>query len=664
MSNPAANTSPSLSSRMEDIFGPEGILAEKLSGYEPRPNQLVMAQAIAATLEQEAWPDAGGSSMLAVEAGTGIGKTLAYLVPAVLSGQKVVVSTNTLNLQDQILDKEIPFIKEHIAPSLNVACVKGRQNYLCLYRWHQFNAAPQANLFSDDREGRRISEWLTETELGDRAELPWLSDHSPLWQAISATTSQCLGIHCPDGAQCFINLLRKKAGQAQLLIVNHHLFFSDLALRRFGHAEVLPRYESVIFDEAHHLENIATRYFGTGFSHFQVIDLVKDLDTAAQADLIGRDKEGVVQTARALAKQADRFAEIFPKERGRFSLLEFIERCQEWQSECRDLTDHITALAGHLERVAMTAESWQGMLRRTQELLTSFKAITEEQDLSSVYWYERREKTVALSASPIEIAGELNDFLYEQTRNVIFASATLTTGGTFTYFANRLGLPADTQTQILDTPFDYRKRSLLFVPANGFPEPAGRDYAPRAQQLMKELVLAANGRTLLLFTSIVAMQRAAEFLADELPYPILVQGTAPKARLLANFKDDTHSILLAVASFWEGVDVPGQALSCVIIDKLPFEVPSDPVIMARMERIKEEGGNPFFDFQVPRAILTLRQGVGRLMRSAQDRGVLAILDIRLFSKRYGGQFLKSLPNSPVCRDLGAVHTFFQEETKQ
>jgi ATP-dependent DNA helicase DinG len=644
-----------------DIFAPEGLLAQQLPGYEVRPHQLTMASAIAKTLDQAGPLPGDPDGLLAVEAGTGIGKTLAYLVPAILSGQKIVISTNTLNLQDQILNKEIPFIKKHIAPKLNALCVKGRQNYLCIYRWHQFRAAQEPNLFNDDNETRDIEEWLEETTTGDRAELNWLADNSQLWQTISATTSQCLGIHCPDYSQCFINQLRKKASQAQLLIVNHHLFFSDLALRRYGHAEVLPRYESVIFDEAHHLENVATRYFGTSFSHYQVIDLVKDLEEAAVADLTGRDKEGVQQSARALAKQVDIFAEIFPKERGRFPLLNFIDKFAGWQEECQKLADHIIALSKQLEKVAMGAESWQGMLRRCHEMLTNFKTITEAADTTSVYWYERRERTVALSASPIEIASELQDFLYGQTKNVVFTSATLTTGNTFSYFKNRLGLPEQIKTLALDTPFDYRKRSLLFIPATGFPEPASRDFPAKAQQLMKELVLAANGRTLLLYTSIFAMRQAADFLRDILPYPVLVQGEAPKNRLLDQFRNDTHSVLLAVASFWEGVDVPGEALSCVVIDKLPFEVPSDPVIMARMERIKDEGGNPFFEFQVPRAILTLRQGVGRLMRTSSDRGLLAILDIRLFSKRYGSQFLKSLPPSRVCRELEIVHQFFQEE---
>lgn len=651
----------SLIEAMTDIFAQGGILAQKLPGYESRPSQLRMAEAVAETLALPEDENPGQPGMLAVEAGTGTGKTLAYLVPAILSGRKVVVSTNTLNLQDQILTKEIPFIKKHLAPGLNAICVKGRQNYLCLYRWQQVIASPQRNILADDRDIRRIAGWLEETETGDRSELSWLGDNAPLWQAITASTSQCLGSNCPDASPCFVSRLRKKAGQAQLLVVNHHLFFSDLALRRFGHAEVLPRYESVIFDEAHHLEGVATRYFGASFSHYQVLDLVKDLETAAQADLVGRAREGVVQTARALVKQVDLFAELFPKERGRFSLLQFIERFPGWEEERQRFADQIKGVCNQLAKAATTGEAWPGMQRRAEEMLAAFNAITEARDTSSVYWYERREKTVTLSASPIDIAHELQDFLYAQIRNVIFTSATLTTDQNFSYFFSRLGLPEETRALTFATPFDYEKSTLLFVPGKGFPEPADREFPAASRQLMQELIMAANGRTLLLFTSLSAMHAAHEALADRLPFPVLMQGEAPKARLLEQFRDQTHSVLLAVASFWEGVDVAGESLSCVIIDKLPFEVPSDPVIMARMERIKNEGGNPFYDFQIPRAILTLRQGVGRLMRSATDRGILAICDVRLFSKQYGRIFLKSLPPSPICRELAVVQDFFKEE---
>lgn len=644
-----------LIAKVEEIFTPGGILAQRLPQFEPREGQARMAAAVARTLE----PDAeSNTNLLAVEAGTGTGKTLAYLIPAALSGQKVVISTNTINLQEQILAKEIPFLVEHLIPTLSALCVKGRQNYLCLYRWHQLYAAPQGRLLAQSEELAAIAEWLTTTTTGDRAELSWLTDDSPLWHRITATTSQCLGSQCPDSSACFLNLLRKKAAKAQLLVVNHHLFFSDLALRRFGHAEVLPRYESVIFDEAHHLENVATRYFGAAISHYQIADLAADMESLAAADLAGRDRQKTLQLARALAVQAEEFLAIFPKERGRFALAPFIESCRDWGSGKEALVEALLSLAEQAEILLPVSEAWGGMLRRGEELLQTLETITSNHDSRHVYWYERRDKTVALSASPIEVAAELREALYPEVKSAVFTSATLTTAGTFTYFATRLGLPEDTETLMIDTPFDYQGRTLLYVPPTGFPEPNQPAFAAAAHQTLAALVRSSNGRALLLFTSISAMHKAAEALRAELPYPLLVQGEAPRPKLLERFTAEIHSVLLAVASFWEGVDVPGESLSAVIIDKLPFEVPSDPVIMARVEKMKEEGANPFVEFQIPRAILMLRQGVGRLMRTTTDRGLLAILDVRLFTKQYGRLFRQSLPPSPVTRNLPEVQAFF------
>lgn len=640
---------------MSDQFGPDSNLAHALAGYEPRTGQLTMAESVHRTLND------GG--MLAVEAETGIGKTLAYLVPAVLSRQKVIISTGTRTLQDQILNKEIPFITEHIDPDCSALCVKGRQNYLCRNRWQKLSSASQMHLFGDDTDMAEINEWLEETETGDRAELGWLPDNSPLWHEISATTAQCLGSLCPDNSTCFITRLRKKAARARLLIVNHHLFFSDLAVRRMGHAEVLPRYESVIFDEAHHLEDIATRYFGTAFSNFQIQDLVKDIEQLAQNGLSDRNRDKTVQLARVLASQTQQFTALLPRQKGRFPLAQATERVADWPGEVDQLLAAFTSLAEQLDAMTINGEVWMALERRCRVLADKLLIITGDQDISHVYWFERREKSIVLSASPIEVASELQETLYSETRSLIFTSATLTTGGNFTYVKERLGLPHATETLSLPSPFDYRRRALLYVPENRFPLPADPAFFQEAQDRIYDILQSSQGRALVLFTSIKAMETMHRMLADHLPYPLFMQGTAPKAALLEAFQQETHSVLFAVASFWEGVDIPGESLSCVIIDKLPFEVPSDPVIMARLDKIKEEGGKPFFDFQVPRAILTLRQGVGRLLRTANDRGVLAILDVRLFTKQYGASFRKSLPSCPVCRDLQTVAQFFTETTE-
>ncbi len=656
---------PNLAPPLAELFDPAGGLAAALPGYEPRPAQQFMAQAVFDILDSGLDASAADGCVLAAEAETGVGKTLAYLIPAVLSGQKVVVSTATLNLQEQILHKEIPFLLEHVDPRLTVVCVKGRQNYLCLYRWQRLAQRPEQNLFGEESRLSAIADWLAETETGDRAELDWLPDNAPLWRELSATTAQCLGNRCPDEAACFISRLRKKAAAARLLIVNHHLFFSDLALRRHGHGEVLPRYEAVIFDEAHHLEAMATRYFGISFSSYQLLDLAHDL--LAAGDTLPRDEAAALhQAVQEVTASLSAFAAVFPAARGRFPLPDFARNNPDWAPLLTELDRFLARLASRLDGLSVQGEAWSALLQRTADLLGSLRQITGFADQQThVYWYERREKTVGLTASPISIAGELAEALYERVRSCVFCSATLTVGGSFSYFFEQMGLPDDTPTLALASPFDYAGRTLLYVPGGDgdqdFPAPGDTAYPERVGGRLLELLAATSGRALVLFTSVQAMQAAAEFLAPRLSYPLLVQGDAPRNRLLAQFTRETSSVLLAVASFWEGVDVPGEALSAVIIDKLQFEVPSDPVIMARINRIRENGGNPFIDFQVPRAVLSLRQGVGRLMRASSDRGLLALLDVRLFTKRYGKLFLKSLPPSPVSRSLAEVRGFFQHD---
>nr|MDA3972244.1 ATP-dependent DNA helicase [Desulfobulbaceae bacterium] len=599
-----------LLSETTEIFSPEGLLARTLKGFEPRPGQVEMAQAIGAILhEDDPWghtPVLG--KKLAVEAETGIGKTLAYLIPAVLSGQKIVVSTGTINLQEQILNKEIPFIKKHIDPTLEALCIKGRQNYLCIYRYHQLVASPQIRMFRN-LPMDELEQWAETTAHGDRGEIEWLPDHSPLWREVSATTGQCLGSSCPDFSRCFVTRIRKEAGAARLLIVNHHLFFSDLALRRFGFGEVLPRYEAVIFDEAHHIENVATRYFGIGLSHYQIMDLVHDIDKQAAESVGDKEQDKAMGISRSLGEQAGRFATIFPFEKGRFPLHEFIENNFEiWQREVDILGSRLDTLADQLEIVARRYESWSNFTKRVMDIRSSLKQFTIKPDDSYVYWYERKAKAVALTASPIDIARDLNQSFYNEVKSIIFTSATLTTAGNFKYFFSRLGLDEQTRTLTLPTPFDYPNRTKLYLPPQGFPAPSDRGFFQAAEQEISSLLMASEGKALVLFTSIKAMEYMYRSLSNHLPFPVFMQGEASKQKLLESFRDETHSVLLAVSSFWEGVDVQGETLSMVIIDKLPFEVPSDPVINARIEKIKKEGQNPFFDFQVPRAILTLRQG--------------------------------------------------------
>ncbi|MCL1980172.1 MAG: ATP-dependent DNA helicase [Proteobacteria bacterium] len=654
---------------MDKIFGPDGLLASHLSPYQYRPGQLEMARAVADLLETPA-DGAGSAACLMIEAETGLGKTLAYLIPAALSslsGQRVVVSTNTRNLQDQILGREIPFIKQWIAPDLKALGVKGRQNYLCLYRWRQMQAAGQADTQTGGEE-RAIDAWINQTVHGDRAELHWLGSGSPLWQKICCQSHFCLGSQCPEATGCFLNRLRRDAAASQLLIVNHHLLFSDLAVRRTGYGEVLPRYQTVLFDEAHHIENVATTFFGFTFSRFQVLDLCGDVERAA-ADRKESERGEILAAAGRLKESIERFAAAFPEQKGRFLLQELLASHPDLMALRADLGGALEGLAQRLDLGPAEESPWPQYASRAWELAGRLDTITREQfddlaesEISHTYWFERTDRNLALYATPVDVAAELGEALYSQVCHCVFTSATLTTGGNFHYALERLGLPAETPTLSLASPFDYQNKTRLYVPAAPFPEPTAPGYPQALHHCMASLIGLAGGRTLALFTSLAAMDKAHAVLREQLTYPLLIQGSAPRRVLLERFCREIDSVLLAVASFWEGVDVPGEALSLVIIDKLPFEVPSDPVIMARMNRIKALGGNPFNDYQVPRAILTLRQGVGRLMRTADDRGVIAILDTRLFGKGYGRQFLRSLPPSPVSRDLDDVAAFFGQQT--
>ena len=430
---------------MKEIFAGDGLLARHLSAFEPRSGQLMMAEAVAATLAAGARDGVEGrrAEVLLVEAETGIGKTLAYLIPALLSGQRVVVSTATINLQDQILGKEIPLIERILGRSAAALCVKGRQNYLCRYRWQQYRSSPQLSLV-EDADISRIEKWLDTTSSGDRAELSWLADGSLLWPRISAQSSQCLGSDCPDGASCFVNQLRKQAGSARLLIVNHHLFFSDLALRQGGFAEILPRYQAVIFDEAHHLEGVATQFFGRTFSQYQLLDLVADIERQAEADLATKSRDQIIAFARGLLSRLERFFLLFPALRGRYPLAELMAGQSSWASEVEGLATGLEQLVALLAAQASTGEIWNMLSGRAAELAANLRHICFPEESGAgnrfVHWYERRERTITLSATPVRIADELEKTLYSSVQSCVMTSATLSAGGDFSYVKERLGL--------------------------------------------------------------------------------------------------------------------------------------------------------------------------------------------------------------------------------
>ena len=686
---------------MKNIFADTGLLAEHLPDYESRSGQLEMAEAVADLLGKEGRGESSDQDILQancliVEAETGLGKTLAYLVPAALSGRRVVVSTNTRNLQDQILKREIPFIQKHIAPGLTAMSVKGRQNYLCLYRWHQLDAQNHRTIFQDSvqdpvqdpvqaggKEGEalhnKVEDWLQRTAVADRVELAGVAGNSFFWQKVCCLPYFCLGADCPYHADCYLNRLRRLAASCQLLVVNHHLLFSDLAVRKNGFGEVLPRYQSVIIDEAHHLENVAGNFFGFSFSKYQVIDLITDIEQSMlkKGGEAGTSKlyASILSAARALSGLNEQFTAMFPVQKGRFPLAGLFAEYPELQKARDTLMRALSSLAEQLDKAKGQDQPWGHYGQRSQDIaqhldqITSpliFRAEQSEQAEQANYiqWVERTEKNLTLSATPIDVADELRATLFVSAEHCLFTSATLRTDGGdggFGYFRQRLGIPEGTKTSSFPSPFDYQKRSLLYIPDDCFPEPTAPEYRNALHLEISRLVTCSKGRALVLFTSFRALELAWHSLQDELPYLLLRQGTCSRSRLLDRFAEETDSVLFAVASFWEGVDVPGESLSLVIIDKLPFEVPSDPVIMARMERIKAAGRNPFMEFQIPRAILALRQGVGRLMRRTNDRGVMAILDVRLFSKFYGRRFRASLPGAPISRAVQDVEKFFTSE---
>lgn len=655
-------------STLEKYFGAGGVLADFLNGFEPRSGQQLMAEAVKRNLDNGSTfcaLDDPMASILVAEAETGIGKTLAYLIPSLLSGKKIVVSTATINLQDQILKKEIPLLEELFGEELNCLCVKGRQNYLCHYRWYQYQSNPQQSLMRDEQE-EKIEQWLKTTETGDRAELSWLPDNSPLWNKISSHSSRCLGSDCPESAYCFVTRLRKNAAKARLLIVNHHLLFSDLALRKTGHGEVLPRYEAVVFDEAHHIENVATSFFGKSFSHYQVLDLLNDIEQQAQENLTDEMLAQFTGELSGVRQRMDAFTGFFPQKKGRYPLTDLVgKKSEQWHEQVALLSSALCRIGEKTDKNCAYSEIWRSLSSRAFELdkLLHEVALIEQEpvDHGYVHWYERRERSVVLSATPVHVADDIEKTLYRTLDTCIFTSATLSAGGSFAYLRQRLGLPETTEYLQLSSPFDYVGRTRLYVPENSFPEPSSSDFLPQVCERVEQLVNLVGGKTLVLFTSFRGMDAVAEYLQSEVKYPVFVQGSYPRKTLLEKFAEETDSVLLAVASFWEGVDVQGESLSCVIIDKLPFEVPSDPVLMARVDEIQANGGKPFFDFQIPRAILSLKQGVGRLMRSSTDRGIIAILDVRLFSKGYGRTFRKSLPPSPVVRTLDGIENVLQKD---
>jgi len=648
-----------VSATVGEILGPGGLLARALPGYEPRPSQVEMAERVAEALASR--------RPLIVEAGTGTGKTLAYLVPAILSGMKVVISTGTKNLQEQIYRKDLPLLAAELPQPFTAACMKGISNYLCLRRFGEHDTREAARGAIDSTLDQ-IRAWALATETGDRAELPELSDEAPIWREVSATAETRLGTRCPHFERCFVTQARRRAQSADLVIVNHHLFFADLALRAaWPQAQLLPAYEAVIFDEAHQLEDVASDYFGVGVSSLRLLALGRDL---ARAVASGNAPDRLAQTAAHVdARAAALFEALRPRLGGarerpgqpagesrvtvdaatwqgepEAAALRLDTALEELESALGSV--HASALADGGEE----AESLKGRASAIRGDLALLVDGAQKFDRRHVFWAELRGRTVMLHASPIDVADIVRDKLLSQVEAAVFTSATLAAGGSFEFVRARLGLDSAMEAR-LPSPFDYARQAVLYLPRD-LPEPADEAFAAAAAERMRELVEITDGRAFLLFTSHRQLKRVLELLRHDLKQPLLVQGERPKHLLVEEFKRRVGSVLFATASFWEGVDVVGEALSLVVIDKLPFAPPDDPLTAARARRLEEEGRDAFGEYHLPRAALALAQGFGRLIRHRDDRGIVALLDKRASTKGYGRRVLAGLP--PDCPRTAAL----------
>jgi len=644
---PTASKKPTERPPLERVFGPTGWLARNHPNYEYRRGQLEMAEAVESALDNR--------QHLIVEAGTGTGKTLAYLVPIIRCGRRVVVSTGTKNLQEQVFFKDIPFLTR-LFPKIRATLMKGRQNYLCRQRLYDIEKQPVLKGMEEIEQYAAIREWEKRTETGDRAELEHLPDTSDLWSLIDARRETCTGQKCAQFERCFITWMHQRAAECDILIVNHHLFFADLALRQADFTSLLPDYAALVFDEAHEMEDVATQYFGLQVSNYRVEELARDTETTLR--LQGLQSAETLAAVSGLRRRADLFFELFPAGEGRT----IFDNRQAFLGVHRGTYSALLNAFVHVEtelsRIKDRPEEINNLARRAVELRKAFETVLESKERNLVFWWERRGRGLFLEASPIDVSAVLRERLFERVEAVILTSATLAVGGTFDFLKRRLGVQ-NAKERILDSHFDYGRQALLYTPVH-LPDPRDPDFARQAAEEVVHILKATRGRAFVLFTSYQQMRDVYERVRRRLRYPMLLQGTAPRTALLDRFRSTPHAVLFATSSFWQGVDVQGQQLSAVIIDRLPFAVPSDPIVAARIRMINEDGGNAFTEYQTPEAVIALKQGFGRLIRSETDHGVLAILDHRMVRKPYGRVFFASLPGYRRTDRLEEVKAFMRE----
>jgi ATP-dependent DNA helicase DinG len=672
---------------LHEFFSPGGILARSSLPYEYRTGQLQMAKAVEQALAER--------RHLIVEAGTGTGKTLAYLLPALRTGQRIIVSTGTKALQDQLYFRDVPFL-ETLVGELRVCYMKGRANYLCRHKLVTLSNQPILSGLEEIDQYRQISEWEQTTETGDRAELSGMPESSALWQKLDARTEACLGPSCPDYRRCFITEMRRKALESDIIIINHHLFFADLSVKREAagapDAGILPEAAAVIFDEAHELEDVASSYFGLSVSNIRFEELARDTDALLRGKQGAGSLPALTQQLRDRARMF--FAGLPMTGDGRQP---FNDREQFLETSGGDL---YLAVRTTLQRIEEEMDALAGideapgLKKRVTRLRSEFEFLLQSNANNMVYWMERRifgggtdkssssrkagvptdrsssvgwkaggfksqSRTTYLQATPIDVSELLRELVFDQIPTVILTSATLTVQGSFEHIRKRLGL-SEARELVVPSHFHYGEQALLYLPPE-MPDPRDPEFPEAAARCIQRVLEITRGRAFCLFTSYAQMHVVYERLLPVLDFPILLHGTAPRKALLEQFRSTPNAVLFGTSSFWQGVDVQGEALSCVIIDRLPFAVPSDPVIQARMKAIEEAGGKPFFDYQVPSAVLTLKQGFGRLIRSLEDRGVLVLLDPRVTRQRYGQTFLASLPPYRMTATITDVEAFFESK---
>ena len=628
------------------FFSRNGVLSRWHPNFEFRQGQLEMAEAVESALAEK--------RHLLVDAGTGTGKTLAYLVPAILSGRRVVVSTGTKNLQEQLYFKDVPFLQQHFDQPLRVCYMKGRANYACRQKIYDADKEPVLTGLEEVADFQIIREWEKTTETGDRAEIKTLPEHSSAWLKVDARRDLCTGQKCPQFERCFITKMHQLANESDVVIVNHHLFFADLAVKDKDFGGVIPEYAAVVFDEAHEIEDVAGQYFGVGVSSYQFHDLQRDVSILARRKTFGTEElDRILDTVR---ERADSFFERFGHGEGRTGFRDhaaFLEA----NEDCYAAVLYALSLLGtHIQMMKDAPEEAIPLFRRTQELAQRLQFWMRGGDPAFVYWIERRGRGCFLQATPIDVSSLMSARLFDSLNTVILTSATLAVGGTFDFPEKRLGIQNARQL-VVPSHFDYAKQALLYVPQN-LPDPRSPAFAAAAAGEITKILTHSRGRAFVLFTSYQQMRLAYDRVSLEVDYPTLMQGTGPRNALLDEFRRTPSCVLFATSSFWQGVDVQGDQLSCVIIDRLPFAVPSDPVVQARIENIRESGGNAFYEYQIPQAALALKQGFGRLIRSKSDRGVLTLLDNRITKQRYGQVFFDSLPEYGFTTNLEEVENFF------